>query len=103
MTPGSDLPSCLDDDAINWHKEGKVNSVPAELSLGYLSYIHGETSKHMCRCGNVMMGTRSVYESIMCGDFPEQTVLGGEERNQEGILGEIYKASEKWLDSQKWG
>lgn len=82
MTPGSDVACCLDDDAINWHKEGKVNSVPAELSLDYLSYIHGETSKHMCRCGTVMMGARSAYESIMCGDFPEQTVLGGEDKTK---------------------
>lgn len=67
MTPGSDSARSLEDGTINWPTEGKGNSAPAPVRLGYLYHTQAETSQHTCGRCSVQMGTCTAYENV-CGE-----------------------------------
>lgn len=89
MTPGSDLARSLEDGTINRPKEGKVNSAPAHVSLGYLYHTQAETSKRTCGCRSVQMGTCTAYENVCgqrlpkTGDSRETEVKPGEKTSRD--------------------
>lgn len=73
MTPGSDSARSLEDGTINRPKEGKGNSAPAPVRLGYLYHTQAETSKHTC----VSRWVRAQHTRTFVGsDFLKQVIPG---------------------------